>query len=283
MNINYNKFRFYLHYIFQKLFFLPFKVKKPRIKFYVYELIYSALKVLNKNSMFPYPFNNGFIITTYGKFIIRPKTTDAIVVSPAYEYLDRKELFKRLKKLLKKGDKVLFVDVGANIGCYSIDVANKFSNCNLLVLSIEASPFNYETLLENIRINNLNHLIKAHNIALWDKNDLTISIFHNDKIPGQTFVDENLEKEIKIKTKTLDNFLKNFTNFFDILIIKIDVEGAEEKILNGGKNVFNEFREVHLLIESFEEEKTVAFLSKFKFKDFMRLTPYNIWAIKYKD
>lgn len=146
------------------------------------------------------------------------------------------------------------------------------------MLSVEASLFNYEILLKNIQINKLNHIIKAYNIALWDKDGVTISIFHNDKVPGQTFVTEDLGKEISVKTQTLESLLREFTNFFDILVIKIDVEGAEGKILSKGKNIFKEFEEVHLLIESFDDEKTISFLSTLEFKDFMRLTPYNIWA-----
>lgn len=276
--MRYNSWKFYSNYFFYKIFILPFQIKTPKLKFYVYELLYSFIKIFKKSYMLIYPFNDNVIITKYGKFYIRPKTTDAITVSPAYEYLDRKELFKRFKKFFKKRKKVLFVDIGANIGCYSIEIAKKFLNYDLLVLSVEASLFNYEILLKNIQINNLNHLIKAYNIALWDKDGLTISIFHNDKVPGQTFVTEDLGKEILVKTKTLESLLREFTNFFDILVIKIDVEGAEEKILSKGKNIFKEFEEVHLLIESFDDEKTISFLSTLEFKDFMRLTPYNIWA-----
>ncbi|GLI54224.1 FkbM family methyltransferase [Thermodesulfovibrio yellowstonii] len=276
--MRYNSWKFYFSYLFYKIFILPFQIKTPKLKFYVYELLYSFIKIFKKSYMLIYPFNDNVIITKYGIFYIRPKTIDAITVSPAYEYLDRKELFKRFKKFFKKRKKVLFVDIGANIGCYSIEVAKKFLNYDLLVLSVEASLFNYEILLKNIQINKLNHIIKAYNIALWDKDGITISIFHNDKVPGQTFVTEELGKEISVKTQTLESFLREFTNFFDILVIKIDVEGAEEKILSKGKNVFKEFEEVHLLIESFDDEKTISFLSTLEFKDFIRLTPYNIWA-----
>lgn len=276
--------RFYLNYIFHKLILLTFEVKSPRMRFYLYELIYSVLKAFNRKVMFVYPFKDELIVTKYGKFFIRPKTTDAVVVSPAYEYLDRSKLVKLVDKNIKSGKKVLFVDIGANIGCYSVYLGNKFLMNNLTILSIEASSLNYELLIKNIQLNNLNDLIKPFNCALWDEDDLDLELFYNEKLPGCSFVGKNREhgNSNLIKSKTLDSLLKDYLNTAEVLIIKIDVEGAEEKILRGGKKVLNMFDEVYIIVESFDDEKTISLLKEFEFKNFSRLTPYNLWAYKDK-
>lgn len=66
---------------------------------------------------------------------------------------------------LRKGD--VFIDVGAHIGKYTILVA-KIVGKEGLVIAIEPNPENYETLLENIKLNNLKNVI-AVNIAAWNK------------------------------------------------------------------------------------------------------------------
>lgn len=43
LNINYNKLFFYFSYLFYKLI-IPFEIKKPKFKFFIYEMIYSIKK-----------------------------------------------------------------------------------------------------------------------------------------------------------------------------------------------------------------------------------------------
>jgi len=276
--IYFNKVRFYLDYILYKLLILPFEVKKPRLKFYIYEILYSALKLFNRKFMLPYPFKDNFINTKHGNFFIRTKTTDPVVISPAYERPDKKELLRIINKLINHKRKVLFVDIGANIGCYSIYVGKNCLNENLKILSIEASPPNYEILVKNIYFNNLNKIIEPFNIVIWDKDNVKMSILYNEKIPGSSFVKEFQNvASYTVESKSLDALLQDFIRKFDVLVLKIDVEGAEEKILKGGQKIIEKFEEVYLLIEAFKDE-TVSFLLNYEFKDFSRLTPYNIWA-----
>ena len=59
----------------------------------------------------------------------------------------------------------LFLDVGANIGSYSILAASLGARC----LAFEPVPTAYEHLLENINLNRFGNLIDARNIAIGDK------------------------------------------------------------------------------------------------------------------
>lgn len=277
--VNNYKLRFFLDYVFYKLFYLPFAVKKPKIKFYVYELLYSLLKIIDKTYMFCYPFTDKVVETDYGKFFIRPKTTDAVVVSPGYEHLDRKKLVLMVNKLIKKGRKVLFVDAGANIGSYSVYVGRQFLK-DIKIIAIEANPYNFDLLIKNIKINKLEEIIEPYNIILWDKDDDQMSVCHNDKNPGCSFVTKTQNNRTStLNSKTLDSLLKDNTKKFDVLILKIDVEGSEEKVLNGAKHVFNRFKEVFLIVESFDN-KMFENLLKLGFKRLFRFSPYNIWAHK---
>lgn len=278
--IYYNRLNFYGFYVLQKLFLLPFQLKKPRFKFYIYELAYSVLKIFKRSFMLTYPFNDELIITRYEKFFIRPKTTDAVVVSPAYEYFDKKELLKIINTAINNGKKVLFVDIGSNIGCYSIYLGKRFSKDKINIISVEASPSNYKILLKNILGNNLKDSVELFNIALWDKDNLQLNLFYNKKMPGGSNVKEDGYSQDTIESKTLDSLLKKHLNSAEVLVIKIDVEGAEKKVLMGGKEVLNSFKEIYLLIESSHDNETISFLKEFGFDNFSRLTPYNLWAYK---
>lgn len=157
MNIKFNKFIFYLSYFYYKMI-IPFEIKKPKFKFFIYEIIYSFKKLFNYFDMFRYPFNDNNIITKYGKYKIRPKTTDAITISPAYERLDLNFTINLIKNNISKN--ILFFDIGANIGGYSISIGNIFKNKkNLDIFSFEPIEENYKLLIDNIKLNQLEHKI----------------------------------------------------------------------------------------------------------------------------
>ena len=60
-----------------------------------------------------------------------------------------------------------FVDVGANIGSYSLRVANDNKNKGVEVVAIEAHPENFKALRRNIQINNFRN-VKTINKAASD-------------------------------------------------------------------------------------------------------------------
>ncbi len=59
----------------------------------------------------------------------------------------------------------LFLDVGANIGSYSILAASIGAKC----IAFEPVPTTYEHLLENINLNGFRNFIDARNVAIGDK------------------------------------------------------------------------------------------------------------------
>ena len=75
-----------------------------------------------------------------------------------------------------------FVDVGANVGSYSLKIANDYKNKGVSVVAIEAHPKNYKALCRNIELNGFKH-IKAINkghqiieVLLQCMNDLMMEI-----------------------------------------------------------------------------------------------------------
>tara|TARA_Y100000768_G_scaffold115279_1_gene85077 strand:- start:5311 stop:6210 length:900 start_codon:yes stop_codon:yes gene_type:complete len=146
-----------------------------------------------------------------------------------------------LLHVLEPGD--LFVDVGANIGSYSI-LAGSCEGVN--VLAFEPVPKTFSWLEKNISINTLDDKVKAMNFGLAEKNG-TVHFSSNLDVRNHVLL-ENIENlpSIEINVATLDNVLegKNPT------IIKIDVEGFETHTLIGAKDVINNPSLIAVIIET---------------------------------
>ncbi|MEN3046870.1 MAG: FkbM family methyltransferase [Candidatus Hydrothermales bacterium] len=275
------KILFYISYLFYKSI-IPFEVKKPRIKMFIYELVYSFYKFIDYRKNFPYFFSDDLIVTKFGKFKTRKKTSDAASVSPAYERRDVNFLIKKIGEYLKKNKKVLFIDIGAALGYYSILIGNKFKE-KIKIFSFEPVPYNFELLEQNIKINNLEDIVKSFNFALSDSED-SITINYDEASPGDSSI-VNIppkSKKIIVETKRLDNVIKDEIENFDIIFMKIDVEGFEEKVLKGAEKILTKnSREIILLVEDFINPSIKEFLQKVGFKFMCKLTTYNsFWFYK---
>ena len=83
-----------------------------------------------------------------------------------YTYLEDFEEMLFLLHFLDMDDR--FIDIGANIGSYSI-LASTIIGCH--TLSFEPSVKNYKILSFNVQLNNVQSTIKLYNYALGDKNE----------------------------------------------------------------------------------------------------------------
>lgn len=156
-------------------------------------------------------------------------------------------------------NKSIFLDIGSNIGIYSCYAAMKKS-CR--VYAVEPSVFNLELLSKNIYLNKLNDNIFIFPIALNNKNLISNFNMTSTEWGGAlstfnqkyTFDGSNFEDVFNYKTlgfgldKLFDIFKLDYPKY-----IKIDVDGLESLILEGGSKVFNLASEV--LIEIDEEHK----------------------------
>lgn len=124
-----------------------------------------------------------------------------------------------------------FLDIGAHVGSYSVELANYFKN----VHSFESCTRTYNFLCANIALNKLDYKIKTYNFGLGDENAKKDFFFRNEDGGGNGFFlkneDHNFNK-ISVDMKTLDSL-----NIEDkIGFIKIDVEGFELNVLKGAEN-----------------------------------------------
>ncbi|SDS70043.1 FkbM family methyltransferase [Winogradskyella sediminis] len=165
-----------------------------------------------------------------------------------YKKFEYSEIFEQLSKKTN-----IFLDIGSNIGYYSI--LGVKSNPNMKVYAFEPAfgPKNF--LNKNIELNNLSNSIRAFDLAL----SITLGEidFYEVESLKYKYINYNLAGEGNAGTKkTSRNFIKNtvkattLNNFIDINnienidLIKIDTEGTEVDILNSGRESIRKFQPI---------------------------------------
>ena len=143
--------------------------------------------------------------------------------------------------LIKKNDKVLFLDLGANIGQGYSWFSKFFKGENIDFELFEPNPYCYEKLKNYVNIKN--KTIFTHNLGVstnsgkvkfyglkeeGDIYSLSGSIVKNHNSIHYKTKEENA---IEIETINLGKFLINKSKTYDKIIIKMDIEGAEVEIL----------------------------------------------------
>lgn len=144
-----------------------------------------------------------------------------------------------------KKDDLVFVDIGTNIGFFSLLVAS-LSPKNK-VFSFEPLPHLVKQFNESIELNNFKN-IEIFNFALGDKNEKTI-LYSNDasNIGASTVLPtkKNINSiETPIEIKIADEVLSEKGK---VDLIKIDVEGFEMEVLKGLEKTIKKFHPQILL------------------------------------
>ena len=124
----------------------------------------------------------------------------------------------------------VFVDIGANIGAYSLFVAMQ-AGARARILAVEPQPEVFDRLVFNIR-QNPGASIKAIDCAVADKAG-EVTLFIDPRNAGESsvkIVGSGQAGAIKVPATTLKALVES-EGFAHIDALKLDVEGAEDIIL----------------------------------------------------
>lgn len=270
-----SKLAFYWSYFWYKLI-IPLEVKSPRFLMWFYELAYTVNKFRDYEYCMPWTFSKDVIFTRFGTFKVRRNTADAANVSPAFERRDLNHLFSLIGRLEKTGKHVLFLDVGGDIGTYSIAVANRFESKHISIVCFEPIPDSCDLIQDNIERNQLAGRIELMEVALMDEQQDNLRICLNALAPGSSSVKGDGEG-VLVKANRLDNLLAERIGDFDAMVLKIDVEGVEESVLRGASALLEHGIETHLMVEDFIDRSIVGYLEGHGWLFQEKLTEYNSW------
>jgi FkbM family methyltransferase len=158
----------------------------------------------------------------------------------------------------------VMVDVGAHIGLYTMRAAKAVGSYGR-VISAEPDPQSYALLKENIRLNGLAN-VHAENAALSDcSGQMTFYACTDPSLSGFELQPKaKLREKRVVKTLTLDELL-DMLGVEQVNWIKLDVEGAETKVLRGAEKLLRRAKNLHIIVES-DSTQAMDYLAGFGFK-----------------
>jgi len=133
-----------------------------------------------------------------------------------------------------------FIDVGANIGAYTIRVANKYPQNQ--VVAIEVDSDNVKVLNQNVILNQRKNVTIVHKGCFSKKGTME---FYKDLVGsgGGSLVDPISNCKVKVEVDTLDNILRTL-KVGKVDLIKTDAEGAEPLIFQGARKTIKKHKPV---------------------------------------
>jgi FkbM family methyltransferase len=150
------------------------------------------------------------------------------------------ELVELLKQVLGAG--MTFVDVGAQIGYFSI-VAAALAGERGKVHSFEPDPDNFSRLAANA---GAYPCVSVHNSAVGDRTgetDFYRSPIKTESGWGALFNEDRGRERVSVQVCTLDSWASS-EGIQRIDMLKMDVEGAEYRVLEGAQSVIAKTRPV---------------------------------------
>ncbi|MFD5748401.1 FkbM family methyltransferase [Streptomyces sp. NPDC127033] len=153
-----------------------------------------------------------------------------------------------LQSRLKPGD--AFVDVGANIGYYSV-LASGLVGSTGRVVAIEASPTFHQRVVQHVRLNDCRN-VRAVNSAVSDSRRAVTFVLASSANMGANSIvpyDGPAESSFETEAVPLTELLEP-DDISRARVIKIDVEGAEGAVVRGLAPLLDRLRpDVEIAVE----------------------------------
>lgn len=152
--------------------------------------------------------------------------------------------------LLNEGD--VFVDVGANVGIYSLHAA-KAAGPSGRVIAFEPTPETHESLVKNVRLNHFRNITVINKAAGDKEGFLQFAICASDNsnhlVADLAMLESRKIVEVRnIPVDTIDTMVAR-EKLPQVSVMKIDAEGAEKLVLAGASQVIEKHRPA-ILFES---------------------------------
>jgi FkbM family methyltransferase len=150
-----------------------------------------------------------------------------------------------------------FLDVGANIGTWSLPMAQAMKGTNSKVISVEATPPILEHLRAGIVANEADNLILfPYAVGEPAKEHDSVQMALNPTNKGGSTVVGNKEwstgsvEKFSVGLTTLDSLLNvNGPDMRNVFYAKFDIEGNEPRAIAGGQKFFSEYPPCVLFME----------------------------------
>jgi FkbM family methyltransferase len=197
------------------IFAHPLAKRHPFKSFFRF-LIWQVQSSLSPQKLFIKPFVGQV------KFYARKKLTG--ITGNVYAGLHEFGDMAFLLHFLREGD--FFLDVGANVGSYSLLSSGV---CKARTIAFEPIPSTFNILASNVTLNKLGNLVTTINSAVGAAKGTLIFISDSDTTNHVLEDGAKAENTVKVPVITIDESLDGH----EPSLIKIDVEGYETEALKG--------------------------------------------------
>ena len=154
------------------------------------------------------------------------RSAASVLYCGLYDYDEMNFLLRYLR------DEDSFLDIGANVGVYTLLVASKIRSG--WIYSFEALPKNYQRLQENLKLNELEQ-VQTYACAISNSiGSIDLSLSDGDSTPSIIKSEED-RNVTTVSSNTLDNLLDNCP--LKLTLAKMDIEGAELLALKGATSL----------------------------------------------
>lgn len=192
---------------------------------------------------------------------------------------------KLILRQAKRGDVV--VDVGANIGYYTILLADKVGK-NGKVYAFEPDITNFDILVKNIKENKLENVV-AVNAAVGRKSEKKILYKSEENLGDHKLYDQNppvdkstssLKKGGSLRTKEEVKIIKLDDYLADVKVdlMKIDTQGWEPEVIGGAMKIIKRDKPI-MFLEYSPTSYQQAKLDEKEMMNFLRNIYSKIWWI----
>lgn len=161
------------------------------------------------------------------EFTVRPNTSDISIVNEVFLYLAYDSVFDNAP--VSSDKKPVIVDIGANIGIFSVYAARRFPEAR--IISLEPMSDNFELIKENLRLNNMTSQVTPVKKGIGGSSGKAVLYRNDDTDTGGGslyMVDKDAFKGVttEIELTTLEDIFKEW-KIEKIDIMKVDCEGGE--------------------------------------------------------
>jgi len=183
----------------------------------------------------------------------------------------------------------VFLDIGANFGYYTCLVSKKIdAGKGGKVYSFEPNRNAFELLQKNIMLNWINSSgVFLNNFALSDSEGEVSFKNYKYRFGGSQFYTEdessdaiNTMEVVKVSTKTLDSYLGESSK---VDFMKIDVEGAEFKVLKGAEKTIDRSNDVKIVLEWSISQFKGHGIAPESFVEFFKNKGFKPYGLKWQD
>ena len=223
-----------------------------------------------------------YVTTVPGGIKLRVRSSDT---SEGYmvDEIYYKQIYERYYKP-KEGDVIL--DVGANLGAFSIRSSRSVGEGGRIV-AVEPESTNFRLLRENVQMNGCKNITPIRTALGEQPGKASLNVYkkrgNNSFIRKKT---ESLEHQEEVQMGTIDELVSE-CGLSRLSLIKVDTEGYELKVLQGGKKTIQNLKpkivgEAHphisdaaSVILSYLEEYGYDGSSQFRFPDTRRYSMHG--------